>query len=59
MAVKAEAWHLEPPSAKLNDDEKLVTETSELKTLHENTFKKRLQHREMKPELKNMFELKI
>ena len=49
----------EPPTAKLNEKGELVTESSKLKELYETTYKKRLEHREMKPELMEMYNLKM
>ena len=36
-----------------------MTELSQLKKLYETTYKKRLEHRKMKPELSRMYELKM
>ena len=49
----------EPPAAKKNEDGELVTNSSELKQLYERTYKKRLEHRKIKPELENMYKLKM
>ena len=49
----------EPPTAKKNAIGELVTEPSKLKELYANTYKKRLEHRIMKPELQNMYQLKM
>ena len=49
----------DPPIAKLNEQEELVTESSQLKQLYEATYKKRLKHRVMKPELEQMYILKM
>ena len=49
----------EPPVAKKNEKGELVTEPNKLKELYENTYKKRLSHRSMKPELLNMYKFKM
>ena len=49
----------EPPAAKKNENGELVTNSSELKQLYERTYKKRLEHRKIKPELENMYKLKM
>ena len=49
----------DPPVAKLNEKGELVTEPTQLKKLYENTYKKRLEHRTMKPELEGMYNLKM
>ena len=48
-------WQLK----KKNAIGELVTEPSKLKELYANTYKKRLEHRIMKPELQNMYQLKM
>ena len=50
---------VEPPTAKLSESGEIVSEPTKLKKLYENTYKKRLEHRNMKPELKNLFNLKM
>ena len=47
------------PVAKMNDKGELVTNSLKLKELYEDTYKKRLQHRKMKPELIDMYKLKM
>ena len=49
----------DPPVAKKNEKGELVTEPSQLKKLYETTYKKRLEHRNMKPELLKMYNLKM
>ena len=49
----------EPPTAKKNEQGELVTDTSKLKELYLCTYKKRLEHRKMKPELQNLYQLKM
>ena len=49
----------EVPTGKKNVDGELVTETTKLKELYKTTYKTRLQHREMKPQLMNMFDKKM
>ena len=49
----------EPPTAKLNEKGELVTESSKLKELYETKYKKRLEHREMKPEIMEMYDMKM
>ena len=49
----------EAPVAKKNEDGELVTNAQKLKELYESTYKKRLEHRSMKPELVNMYNLKM
>ena len=49
----------EPPIAKKNRNGEIVDKPALLKKLYENTYKERLQHRSMKPELLNMFNLKM
>ena len=47
------------PVAKKDTEVKLVTNSLELKELYKNTYKKRMEHRVMKPELTKMYELKM
>ena len=47
------------PVAKKNEKGELVTNSSKLKELYENTYKKRLEHRQMKPELTDLYNLKM
>ena len=47
------------PIAKKNEKGELVTNSVQLKKLYESTYKKRLEHRMMKPELVNMYKLKM
>ena len=49
----------EVPTAKKNVNGEIVTEATKLKELYKTTYKTRLQHREMKPELMNMFDKKM
>ena len=49
----------EVPIAKKDENGKLVTEHSKLKQLYETTYKTRLEHRVMKPELKSLYDLKM
>ena len=56
MAIKKKS---EPPTAKKSLNGKLVTKVSELKQLYEDTYRNRLQHRDMKPELSDMYKLKM
>ena len=49
----------ELPTAKKDDNGELVRERSKLKQLYESTYKKRLEHRIVKPELKNLYDLKM
>lgn len=49
----------EAPVAKKNEQGELVTNSLKLKELYENTYKKRLEHRSMKPELLDMYNLKM
>ena len=49
----------EPPTAKKNEQGELVTEPSKLKDLYVSTYKKRLEHRKIKPELQNLYQLKM
>ena len=49
----------EPPVGKKNSKGDLVTEHSQLKKLYEETYRKRLEHRVMKPELSSMFSMKM
>ena len=49
----------EPPVAKKNDRGEVISEPMELKKLYESTYKKRLEHRMIKPELTNLFNLKM
>ena len=49
----------ELPVAKKNEHGELVTEPEKLKKLYETTYKKRLEHRQMKPELMNLHKLKM
>ena len=47
------------PITKKNEKCELVTNSVQLKKLYESTYKKRLEHRMMKPELVNMYKLKM
>ena len=47
------------PAAKKNDKGEFVTEKSQLKKLYEDNYKKRLEHRKMKPELSVMYKMKM
>ena len=47
------------PVAKKNKTGELVTKPDELKKLYESTYKSRLSHRVMKPELSRMYDLKM
>ena len=47
------------PAAKKNTDGKLVTTSVQLKELYKNTYIKRMEHRKMKPELQNMYKIKM
>ena len=47
------------PVAKKNTDGKLVSNSKQLKELYKNTYKKRMEHKEMKPELMNMYKMKM
>ena len=47
------------PVAKKNQSGELVTQPAKLKEMYESTYKNRLRHRLMKPELSNMHELKM
>ena len=47
------------PTVKKNVNGELVTEPTKLKELYKNTYKTRLQHRKMKPELLKMFDKKM
>ena len=49
----------EVPAAKKNKKGELITEQSKLKNLYEETYKQRLEHRKMKPELINMYKMKM
>ena len=49
----------EPPVAKKNEKGELVTDTLKLKELYETTYKKRLEHRMMKPELAALYNQKM
>ena len=49
----------EIPVAKKNEHEELVTNSLKLKQLYEDTYKKRLEHRKIKPELIEMYNLKM
>ena len=49
----------EQPVAKKNFSGELVTQPTKLKELYENTYKNRLSHRVMKPELVEMYNLKM
>ena len=49
----------EQPVAKKNLSGELVTKPTKLKELYENTYKNRLSHRVMKPELLEMYNLKM
>ena len=49
----------EQPVAKKNLSGELVTKPTKLKELYENTYKNRLSHRAMKPELLEMYKLKM
>ena len=49
----------DPPVAKKNEKGELVTEPSQLKKLYETTYKRRLEHRIMKPQLEEMYKLKM
>ena len=49
----------EPPMAKKNKFGEIVNKPVLLKELYENTYKERLRHRSMKPELVNMYNLKM
>ena len=46
------------PIAKKNKDGELVTNHVHLKELYKSTYEKRMEHRIIKPELKQMYELK-
>ena len=47
------------PVAKIDSNGKLVTNSEQLKELYKSTYKNRMQHRIMKPELKQMFDRKM
>ena len=47
------------PIAKKNKDGKLVTNHAQLKELYKNTYEKRMEHRIIKQELKQMYKLKM
>ena len=47
------------PTAKKNKNGKLVTEHCQLKALYENTYKNRLKHKEIQPELQNLYDMKM
>ena len=49
----------EVPTAKKNSNGKLVTDHFKLKELYENTYKSRLEHRNMKPGLENLYNMKM
>ena len=48
-----------PPVAKMDEVGDIISEPSKLKKLYETTYKKRLEHRQIKPELTNLFQLKM
>ena len=50
---------VEAPVAKKNGDGDIISEPSKLKKLYEETYKMRLKHRQMKPEITNLFLLKM
>ena len=47
------------PVAKIDSNGKLVTNSEQLKELYKSTYKNRMQHRIIRPELKHMFNLKM
>ena len=49
----------DPPTAKINDCGEIISEPTALKKLYENTYKKRLAHRKIKPELADLYERKM
>ena len=49
----------EAPTAKKNKNGKLVTGNSQLKQLYENTYKNRLKHRDIQPELQSLYNMKM
>ena len=49
----------DPPTAKMNENGELVTDPSKLKELYKTTYQKRLKHREMKPQLVDMYNKKM
>ena len=49
---------LDPPTAKLDENGCLVTNTEELLNLYLDTYSKRLSHRKMKNKYEDIFELK-
>ena len=59
LKKKIEDKKKEVPVAKINKSGKLVTNSIELKELYKDTYMKRMEHRTMKPELLNMYDLKM
>ena len=47
------------PAAKKNTDGKPVTTFVQLKELYKSTYIKRMEHRKMKPELEDMYQMKM
>ena len=50
---------IDPPVAKINEKGELITEPHALKELYLKTYSKRLSHRDMKPELIDIYNLKM
>ena len=59
LKKKLGAKKKDPPVAKMNENGKLVTNAVQLKELYRNTYQKRMEHRKMKPELMNMYTMKM
>ena len=55
---KLQPRQVDPPMAKLDKGGNLITEPALLRKLYLDTYVDRLRHREMKPELSDVFELK-
>ena len=49
----------EPPTAKRNRNGEIVTNAEKVKELYESTYKERMAHRKIKPELRQMYDLKM
>ena len=47
------------PVAKIDSNGKLVTNSEQLKELYKSTYKNRMQHRKIRPEITQMFNLKM
>ena len=61
MEIKVESVSKksDPPTAKINDCGDIISEPTALKKLYENTYKKRLEHRKIKPELEELYKRKM